>query len=313
MGLSVARDNTLTARRRSELAFDAAAKAQRVRKNLGLKSQDPVCAYDAAERLGVEVRFMDAPSMEGVYSRHPNPVIIVSSLRPPGRQMFTGAHELGHHVYDHGSAVDLVSEASGKPHGAQDPDEYLVDRFAGFFLMTQTAVMRAFNVRGWDVERCNPGQVYVVAGWLGVGYSTLVHHMRGSLGLLSFPWAERLLKVTPKDIRSHILGRETAENLLIVDGRWTGRAADVRVGDLMRIPASVAYEAGNLAVVEEDGEHVVLRATAPGIGRLYHPDSEWASYIRVSRRDYEGRAAYRHLADPDHETVDPESGVPQDD
>ncbi len=55
----------LTAQMREDLAFDAAANAQRVRRELGINPQDPVCVYDAAERLGVEVRFLDANSMEG--------------------------------------------------------------------------------------------------------------------------------------------------------------------------------------------------------------------------------------------------------
>lgn len=309
MSILEIRGRTLTAQRRKNLAFDAAVKAQRVRRELGINPQDPVCVYDAADRLGVEVRFLDANSMEGMYRKRPSPVIVVASRRPPGRQASTGAHELGHHVYGHGVAVDLVSEAAGRPDDAYDPDEYLVDRFAGFFLMSKTAVMCAFDVRGWDVHRCNPGQVYVVAGWLGVGYSTLVHHMRGSLGLLSFPWARRLSKVAPKRIRSHILGREEQGNLLIVDECWTGeRAADIRVGDLLRLPAGTAFEADNLTVVEEAGSHTILRATAPGIGRLYRPGSGWAVYARVSRRDYEGRAVYRHLQDPDHGATDLEHG-----
>jgi Zn-dependent peptidase ImmA (M78 family) len=314
MSVLAIQGRTLTAQMRKDLAIDAAVKAQRVRRELGINPQDPVCVYNAAKHLGVEVRFLDANSMEGMYRKRPSPVIVVASRRPPGRQASTGAHELGHHVYEHGSAVDLVSEAAGQPDDAYDPEEYLVDRFAGFFLMSKTAVMRAFHVRGWDAHWCNPGQVYVVAGYLGVGYSTLVHHMRGSLGLLTFPWAKRLLKVAPKDIRSHILGREEPGNLLVVDKRWTGqRAADVRVGDLLRLPQGTAYEADNLTVVEGAGGHVILRATAPGIGRLHSLESEWAVYARVSRRDYEGRAAYRHLQDPDHEATNLEDGVTEDD
>jgi hypothetical protein len=308
------RGKALTTERRKILAFDATTKAQRIRRRLGIRPQDPICVYAAAERLGVEVWFVDVRSMEGMYQKQPRPVIFVSSRRPPGRQASTGAHELGHHVYGHGLAVDLVSEAVGRPDGSQDPDEYLVDRFAGYFLMTKTAVMHAFSVRRWDVRRPNPGQVFVVVGWLGVGYSTLVHHMRGSHGLLSFPWTKRLLKIAPKDIRCHILGRDEPGNLLVVDERWAGeRAAVLRVGDLLRLPAGTAYEASNLTVVEEVGGHVFLRATAPGLGRLYRPGSSWAAYAKVSRRAYAGLAAYRHLVDPDHVVADLEDGVGADD
>jgi Zn-dependent peptidase ImmA (M78 family) len=66
-----------------------------------------------AEQEGVEVRFSALPSAEGIYSPG-KPVIVVSSLRPAGRQAYTGAHELGHHIYGHGEQFDELVEDRGK-------------------------------------------------------------------------------------------------------------------------------------------------------------------------------------------------------
>ncbi|QIN78299.1 ImmA/IrrE family metallo-endopeptidase [Rubrobacter marinus] len=296
---------TSTVKRRKDLALDALGRALRLRGEMGIKPQAPASVFDVIDKLGIKLRFMPIPSLEGVYRGRPNPVILVSSERPPGRQAYTGAHELGHHVYGHGVAVGVPSDDAGQePPESVGPEEYLADRFAGFFLMPKTAVKYGFRARGWEPKECTPRQVYTVAGWLGVGYAALVHHMRGSLRMLAYPHSARLLKATPKDIRAGILGREVRENLLVVGEKWTDRAVDVQVGDLILLPSGTRYEGKNLRVVEETERAVLLTATAPGIGRVHRPESGWAAFVRVSRRNYVGLGPYRHWEDPDYEAED---------
>lgn len=295
----------LTVRRRKDLALDALGRALSLRGDLGIKVQAPAPIFDIIEKLGIQLRFMPILSLEGVYRGQSKPIILIASDRPPGRQAYTGAHELGHHIYGHGEAVDEASANAGQePPASAGPEEYLADRFAGFFLMPKTAVKYGFRVRGWEPRECTPRQVYTVAGWLGVGYTTLIHHMRGSLGMLTYPQSVPLLKATPKDIRSSLLGREVRENLLVVGEKWTDRAVDVQVGDLMLLPSGVCYEADNLRVVEETERITLLSATEPGVGRVHRPESRWAAFVRVSRRNYVGLGPYRHWEDPDYEAED---------
>lgn len=295
----------LTVRQRRELAFDAAQRASRLRSKMRIKPQAPASIFDVIDELDIELRFMPIPSLEGVYRAQPNPVILVSSERPPGRQAYTGAHELGHHVYGHGVVLDEAGEDSEQePSATTGSEEYLADRFAGYFLMPKTAVKHGFRVRKWEPENCTARQVYTVATWLGVGYATLVHHMRSSLRMLSYGKYVELLKVTPREIRADILGREVQQNLQIVGHKWTGRAVDLRVGDLMLLPAGTVHEADNIRTVEETREFVLLTSTAPGIGRVYSTDTEWAAFVRTSRRDYVGLSRHRHLEDPDYEVED---------
>lgn len=296
---------TSTVRSRRDLALDSLRRALRLREEMDLEPQAPAPVFDVIDRLGIQLRFMPIPSLEGVYRAQPSPIILISSDRPPGRQTYTGAHELGHHVYGHGVAVDEASGGAEQELPASgDPKEYLADRFAGFFLMPKTTVKHGFRVRGWEPTECTPPQVYTVANWLGVGYAALVHHMRGSLGMLTYQQSTRLLKATPKDIRAGILGREVRENLFIVGEKWTNRAVDVQVGDLILLPSGTRYEAANLRIVEEIKRTVLLTATAPGIGRVHRPKSGWAAFVRVSRRNYVGLGPYRHLEDPDYEVED---------
>ena len=49
------------------IASDALVHALRLRKRIGATLRDSVSPYAAAEQLGIEVRFMDFPSMEGMY------------------------------------------------------------------------------------------------------------------------------------------------------------------------------------------------------------------------------------------------------
>ena len=136
---------------RKGLAKDALMKASRVPRNAGLRPDVPVCVYDFATSMGIEVRFLDLPSLEGMYSKTPEPVIVISSLRPPGRQAYTGGHELGHHIYGHGFRIDELFE--NRPRGPLDEEEFLAECFAGFLLMPRTAVVHAFERRGWIPRR----------------------------------------------------------------------------------------------------------------------------------------------------------------
>lgn len=81
--------------------------AARVKAAIDLKS--PACIYRLCEVHNVAVRFNDI-NMEGMYDRSPKPRIHVSVLRPLARRNFTCAHELGHHIFEHGSTIDELRE-----------------------------------------------------------------------------------------------------------------------------------------------------------------------------------------------------------
>jgi len=91
---------------RKKLAADAVSRALSLRKKLGVSFEESVSPIDAAEQLSIDVRFVDLPSMEGIYVADNEPKIVLSSLRPSGRRSFTCAHELGHHMFGHGDRFD---------------------------------------------------------------------------------------------------------------------------------------------------------------------------------------------------------------
>src|SRR6266850_654769 len=93
---------------RKELAREALAAALQLRTSKGRNLVDPICIYDFAEELQIELRFADIPSLEGMYSNAPRPAIIIGAERPAGRRVYTCGHEIGHHRFGHGTRVDEI-------------------------------------------------------------------------------------------------------------------------------------------------------------------------------------------------------------
>lgn len=289
------------------LTLRASTEALRLRQYLGIGLTDSLCVYDVAEHLGIEVWFWDVgTSFEGMYRRGVPPHIVVSSLRPPGRQASTCAHELGHHVFGHGTHVDDATADPARQTGFQ-VEEYLADAFSAMLLMPKSSVCHAFQVRGWSVEAPTSEHVYRVASWLGVGYTTLINHMDRTLRIFKAGHAAALRKREPQTIRAALLENGTLTgHLVVVDTHWAERAVDLSVQDCALVPAGIRVEGTNVVAEGSVGCGLVLRAVAPGMCRICHPPTGWAAYVRVSRAGYVGRNLFRHLEDPDDETVNNE-------
>jgi Zn-dependent peptidase ImmA (M78 family) len=295
-----------TGTRRAELARQALRSAIRTRIQLNVPPTEALCIYDAAENLSIEVRFVDIPSMEGMYVRNSGsnsqPIILVSALRPSGRQASTTAHELGHHVFGHGTRIDeYIADADEQREGnTLDCEEMIANMFAGFFLMPKAAVEHGFAARACTPVSATPRQVFAVAGWLGVGYGTLIHHMRSSLGMLSVGEAKRLLSIQPKRIRQEILGTTTMSDCFLIDHAWTGRPLDLQVGDAAIVSAGFEIEGSCLSLGPTTSEGLrVVEAVTTGLGRLV--DSTWATFARVRPRGFVGRSIFRHLESAEDE------------
>lgn len=283
---------------RADIARRALAAALRVRQQAGIGIASPLCPFDLAEQLGVEVWFTGITSLEGMYVEAQPPLVLVGADRPAGRQAFTCAHELGHRWFRHGTRIDQLV-ARDNLTGRLDADEFAADAFGGFLLMPKTTVVRGFAVRGWRPDRCAPEQAYVVAGWLGVSYEALITHLTWSLRLLARTDAERLLRARLADIRSKIAGQDTGGYLVVADRQWSGRTVDVCVGDHILVPGGSLMSEGVVVHAGECAGGRLLQATRPGIGRVIAPDARWSSFVRVMRGGFVGRGTYRHLEDPD--------------
>ncbi len=280
---------------RRDLVRSAISRALRVRQAANNPLSDAVCPFDLAEHSGVEVRFQALASFDGMRGADSDgSTIVVSSLRPPGRMAFTCAHELGHEVFDHGVQFDELVGCRETPR-QNEPEEIIADAFAGFLLMPKSAVEHGLAARGWDLASCGPREIYVLASWLGVGYTTLLWHLQSGLGSLGSTQADEFRNVRLPRIRKEILGYDCPGELVIVDSHWRGRPVDIQVDGLALMPAGGYAEGTCIELAPDVTGRVLVRGVTPGIGRLILEESGWSSYVRVSRPGYVGRNKYRHL------------------
>lgn len=284
------------------LATKAIQAAAATRAKAELDQAGPICIYGLCERLGIVVRFNNI-NMEGMYQRGRPPRIHLSARRPLPRRTYNCAHELGHHVFGHGSSIDeLCEDAKAQPW--EDPKEFLADTFAGFILMPIIGLRRAFSVRGWMSETATSPQIFTVACEFGVGYATLLTHLSAGVNMLSRRRAAALRRVTPKVVRMEILGASTPEPLIVADHHRTTPTLDAEVKTLLLLPPGTEVTGGGLVFERDLATGRLFRAVKPGVFRA--STREWATFVRIApvqedeRYGYVGLARYRHLEeDPD--------------
>lgn len=284
----------------TELARRALSAAARTRLKAGLDAYTAICVFDLAERLEIDLRFQAVPSLEGMYSPGDPPIIVVSALRPSGRQRANCAHEIGHHVFDHGTRIDeLLEENDGEPRF--EPEEFLANCFAEYLLMPKLAVLAALKARAMDTANISPVEIFRLSSYFGVGYLTLIHHLQRNAKIFSQSQAERLRRRSPKSVRSELAGRELSGELVVADRQWRGRPIDLHVGDMLLLPAGSITEGSSMSPPSQCPSGQLFCAQSPGIARAELPTSAWSAYVRVARRvqggGYVGRSVYRHEPD----------------
>ena len=259
-----------------------------LRDRLRLDDLDPVNAWDVANALGIPVRFVDT-NMEGMYFAGAPPRIVQTSLRPMGRRMFTCAHEIGHHEFEHGTRLDTaIAELAG----GRDANEQLVDAFAASFLMPSIGIRRAFAERGWDITTPTPIQVFTVACEYGVGYETLLLYLETVMRVLPASTRMALAKVTPKAIRADTLGETEAKTLVLLDSASRCRTVEIEVGSVLALPHGATVAGGALEEIGSFGSTRQFRATARGTALI---TGALNAEARVWPKAYVGLAKFRAL------------------
>lgn len=284
---------------RTELAKQALEKSLEIREEYGYDFRSPLCVYELAEKARVTVRFIDDVSMEGVYAALVKPKILISSLRPAVRRVFTCAHELGHHFFGHGSTIDELQDEVES--GEFQPQEFLANTFAGFLLMPAQGVKRAFSSRRLDIRTATPEQMYGVACSFGVGYETLIGHLEYSLKLLTTDRATILRRTKLPKIRVRILNSNIPGHLIVVDRNYLLTTVDAEAGNnaepgnLVILPEGATSDGDQVELIERGPNGTLYRAVRPGLARVTLPTNDWGVVVRVSRYQYAGLAQYRHL------------------
>ena len=258
----------------------------------GASYDTPICIYDLTEKLQISLWFQGGGSFGGMYVKSAN-AIFVPSLRPAPRQAFTCAHELGHWYYKHGSRLDAYEESN---HNENNDEELLADLFAGHLLMSPGAVTKNFKTRNINPNNCSPVDFYKVVCQLGVGYTTLLKHMLWTQQSIHKDNYERLIRYSPKKIRADLLPSLDSDPgyLIIADEQWNSVPIDLQIDQVAIVPPHAVIRGSSIIVIRCTDSETILRAVSPGISSVECPNG-WTSFVRISRKDFEGRSIYRHL------------------
>lgn len=281
---------------RQDIARIALRSSIEARRKANASLADPICIYDFVEKLGVEARFVGGASFAGMSAKGFD-VVFVPAERPAGRRAFTCAHELAHWWFGHGVRVEHLD------FDREDcviPEEMLANQFAAFLLMPNRAIKAVFERRGYRPQTATALEIYAIACQFGVGYGTLVKHLHWSQNLISRVQMQELQRISPKEIRHELLGLTAPGHLVFADHRWTNVAIDLEVGDHALLPQSVQLVGASARIVGSCARGAIVQAVRPGITQAIG-DQDWAHMIRVSRKMFVGRGAFRHLEDEDED------------
>ena len=278
---------------RRALATEAMRAAIATRAKAKLNQHSPICIYELCEKLRVTVRF-NSINMEGMYQHGVPPRIHLSALRPLPRRAYNCAHELGHHIFGHGSSIDELSD-NAKQHPWEDSKEFIADAFAGFTLMPIVGLRRAFATRGWAPATATAAQMFTIACHFGVGYGTLLTHLSAGVNMISFSRAAALKRVTPKALRRDILGVLAPEPLIVADRHRVGPTVDAEVDMLLCLPPDTETTGNCLAYEGDLANGRLFRAVRPGIVQASTASGSWVTFVRIAPNAYVGLARYRHL------------------
>jgi IrrE N-terminal-like domain len=284
---------------RANMAAQAYRAALQLRAKTGRATNVPLCPFDVADEIGLEVRFADIASLEAMYVDDGSPKILITADRPLGRQRFSCAHELGHHVFGHGMHVSCIDFSLTDRRGLSD-EEFIAQAFAGYLLMPKAAVSHAFAVRNWSPQEAVAEQFYAIAGLLGVSFEGLVTHCDLGLRLLGKKEARTLHAVKLPQLRTRMTGQSITGNLAILDSVGPEGAIDLSVGDHLLAPAGTTAANGALGVKTCTSNGTLLCALRPGLSGVQVGPQSMIAAVRIARAGYVGRAIFRHLEDPDY-------------
>ncbi|HSZ85829.1 MAG TPA: ImmA/IrrE family metallo-endopeptidase [Puia sp.] len=270
--------------------------ADEVRMQLIFDIYQPVNIFDLCMKLGLTVRFIDI-NMEGLYVKNKDgthPTILLSSQRPLPRRCFTCAHELGHHIFNHGFKIDALSEQDTDL-GSSDTEELLVNSFAGALLMPVAGIRSEFAKRDWLFQKASPLEFYTICSVFGTGYQTLILHCRANK-IIDDSKASSLLKFTPVKMFKGLFPQNVKNSYFkIVDNYCELSIIDLEVSNYIILPHHLIVEGDHLKEVYKTSIGTGYVTVKSGIVRVASVDASISFFIRIQNAHYVGLAENRHL------------------
>lgn len=250
----------------------AMLRAPQVHRDLGLDRATYVDVFAALRAAGVDCQARPMQKLFGYYfgPKDDGPAVLLNASLDEISLRHTAAHELGHHVFDHGSQADTDLDIAGlQPQRIWTAAEKQAESFAAWFLMPPPAVDAALQRIGIEQVQ-QPEQAYEVARWLGTHYVGTVRHLR-RLKKINARAAAAWPRVSPQRLRVRLY-RPTPESpgshLFMVRPSAQGGVLHVAVGDLLLLPSGARVTELPEGLVPADPDAWRTEGTVGGVPGL---------------------------------------------
>lgn len=257
---------------------------------LGVKPSAPICPFNLAESMGLDVRFVKISSFEGMYLAD-DLVILIGAERPEGRKSFTCAHEIGHHVLRHGTVIDEIIES-----GSDKEIEQEADFFGGMLLMPESLIRRIGKDLSIDFTNPDPAKLYTASRYIGASFGGLVTHLHFNLKLIDHVTYKVFKKLDVGAIKKRLSSEKVTGDVFVIGEWWKDKAIDMSVGDRIISTEKCEIEGGAVALMDGGKVPRKIVAVEPGLSKITTPGG-WSAYIRVCRKGYVGMNQYRFEED----------------
>lgn len=147
--------------------------------DLGVTRDHHVDVFAAVQGSGICCIAEPLGNLAGAYAGAEigGPAILLNSRLDEITMRHTAGHELGHHVFGHGSTSDRRDELERASLGGRWPDEEkLAEAFAAWFLMPPPAVRAAMRRSGFT-SPSSATDVHQIACWMGTSFSGTARHL----------------------------------------------------------------------------------------------------------------------------------------
>ena len=156
--------------------------------------------------------------------------------------------------------------------------------------MPKWAVEKALKDRMLNPSTATDQEFYALASQFGVGYQTIVKHLRYALELLPDFKLDTLLRSSPKIIKERLLNTKFFGHLVLVDTAWKQDIPiDLEVGDAAFLTFPARSDGQGLPS-ELISTGTLFSAAKPGIFKLTATESPWAAFVAFQEKVLPGGA-----------------------
>jgi Zn-dependent peptidase ImmA (M78 family) len=200
--------------------------------------------------------------------RGSRPGALINSQHPLALQRYSGAHELGHHRFDHGAQIDKDVELrlSGR---ALPPHEMLAEAFAAWFVMPPERADVVLETLAIERPR-SPADVYALALRFGASYAATCVHLpslkRADVADVH-AWAKVALKKVKQSLTASAPAGGWANDVWTLNERDSAETIVARAGDRLIVelpgPWSVEELPPGARHADEPAEDLFAAAALP--------------------------------------------------